>query len=232
MLYALQATLDWDGCGAPPDGGDYTQVGDTHEAHFHCVFCNREANHGHINSQPHLVKLTHYLKMTGQTYNLPTTRPYSSSTLSVVMPTPNGFRCVPPPPPGGPMQGDDAPPPPPTQEMREIRMLEKKMDQQIQELTTMVRTLEAVVASLAAPRSEVSGSAWPPSSWHAATTSGSTTAAPSSGVWGPAWHADTTAVASRWEPGAHGEAASSAWRSSPSDAPENTFWNSSPSGWI
>ena len=68
-----------------------------------------------------------------------------------------------------------------------IRMLERNMDQQSQELTTMVgkvRTLEVMVASLAASRSEVSGSAWPPSSWHAATATGWTMAAPSSGVWG------------------------------------------------
>ena len=128
---------------------------------------------------------------------------------------------------GGPMQRDDGPPPAPptTQEMREmIRMLERKMDQQIQELTTMVgkvRTLEAMVASLAASRSEVSGSAWPPSSWHAATATGWTMAAPSSGVWGSswsAWHADTTPVASTWGPGAQGEAASSSsasWNLSP-----------------
>ena len=185
--------------------------------------CRKEANHGHINSQPHLTKLKHYLKMTGQTHLLPTTR--ASLTMQ---PTPDGFRFVPTPPSGEPTQRDDGPPPPPptTQEMREmIRMLERKMDQQIQELTTMVgkvRTLEAMVASLAASRSEVSGSAWPPSSsWHAATVTGWTVAAPSSGVWGsswPAWHADTTAVASRWGPGAQGEAASSSsasWNLSP-----------------
>ena len=234
FLYALPATVDWDGCGAPPDGGEYTQVGDTYDARFECDMCRKEANYGHINSQPHMTKLMHYLKITGQTHLLPTTR--ASLTMQ---PTPDGFRFVPPPPPGGPMQRDDGPPPPPptTQEMREmIRMLERKMDQQIQELTTMVekvRTLEAMVASLAASRSEVSGSAWPPSSWHATTATGWTMAAPSSEVWGSswlAWHADTTAVASRWGPGAQGEAASSSWRSSPSDAPENTSasWNLSP----
>ena len=185
--------------------------------------CRKEANYGHINSQPHMTKLMHYLKMTGQTHLLPTTR--ASLTMQ---PTPDGFRFVPAPPPGGgAMQRDDGPPPAPptTQEMREmIRMLERKMDQQIQELTTMVgkvRTLEAMVASLAASRSEVSGSAWPPSSWHATTATGWTMAAPSSGVWGSswsAWHADTTPVASTWGPGAQGEAASSSsasWNLSP-----------------
>ena len=223
FLYASQAAVDWNGTGLPPDGADYTQIGEApHSVSFSCIMCNRQAGQSHINSQPHLWKLMHYLKVLGHTHLLPTDSPPQT-----MQPTANGFRFVPAPPyGGGPMQVDDGPPPAPptTQEMREmIRMLERKMDQQSQELTTMVekvRTLEVMVASLAASRSEVSGSAWPPSSsWHAATITGWTMAAPSSGVWGSSWHADTTAVASRWGPGAQGEAASSSWSPSPLHAP-------------
>ena len=227
FLYALQAAVDWNGTGMPPDGADYTQIGEApHSVSFSCIMCNRQADQSHINSQHHLWKLMHYLKVLGHTHLLPTECPPLT-----MQPTANAFRFVPAPPyGGGPMQVDDGPPPAPptTREMREmremIRMLERKMDQQIQELTTMVgkvRTLEAMVASLAASRSEVSGSAWPPSSWHAATATGWTMAAPSSGVWGSswsAWHADTTPVASTWGPGAQGEAASSSsasWNLSP-----------------
>ena len=90
---------DWDGCGVPPDGGEYRQIGEGGQAHFHCEMCNREGNWSHVNAEGHLKNLKHHLRVTGQWHLLPSARPNGLTT----QPAPDRrLRSVPGPPPGEP----------------------------------------------------------------------------------------------------------------------------------
>ena len=207
----------WDGTGVPPDGGDYRQVGERGQAHFHCEMCNRQANWGHVNSEGHLINLKHYLSVTGQTHLLPSASP---NGLTTQQPAPDGrFRVVPGPPPGQPpMNHESAPPPPPAAipVSQQLLMVERKMDQKMEELATMLRALDtkfnSIMTAITTRRSEVwrsnadtaAASIWSsPQGWSehtaAASSSGRQNTPPSS--WGSSRWEEHTAAASSWEPG-------------------------------
>ena len=86
MMMDTPSICDWDGCGMPPDGGEYRQIGEGGQAFFYCEMCNREGNWGHVNAEPHMKNLKHYLCVTGQWHLLPSARPNGLTT----QPAPDG----------------------------------------------------------------------------------------------------------------------------------------------
>ena len=150
---------DWDGCGMPPDGGEYRQIGEGGQAVFYCEMCNREGNWGHVNAEPHMKNLKHYLCVTGQWHLLPSARPNGLTT----QPAPDGrLRSVPGPPPGEPPMNHESPPPPPPAAIpvsQQLLMVERKMDQKMEELATMMRALDtkfnSIMTAITTRRSEV-----------------------------------------------------------------------------
>ena len=80
MMMDTPSICDWDGCGMPPDGGEYRQIGEGGQAHFHCEMCNREGNWSHVNAEGHLNNLKHYLCVTGQTHLLRSASPNGLTT--------------------------------------------------------------------------------------------------------------------------------------------------------
>ena len=205
----------WDGTGVPPDGGDYRQVGEGGQAHFLCEMCNSQANWGHVNAEGHQLNLKHYLSVTGQTHLLPSASPNGLTT----QPAPDGrFRVVPVPPPGQPPMNHESPPPPPAAipVSQQLLMVERKMDQKMEELATMLRALDtkfnSIMTAITTMRSEVwrsnadtaAASIWSsPQGWYehtaAASSSGRQNTPPSS--WGSSRWEEHTAAASSWEPG-------------------------------
>ena len=207
---------EWDGTGVPPDGGDYRQVGERSLAHFHCETCNREGNWGHVNAEPHMKNLKHYLRVTGQWHLLPSARPNGLTT----QPAPDGrLRVVPGPPPGQPPMNHESPPPPPPAAIpvsQQLLMVERKMDQKMEELATMLRALDtkfnSIMTAITTMRSEVwrsnadtaAASIWSsPQGWYehtaAASSSGRQNTPPSS--WSSSRWDEHTAAASSSEPG-------------------------------
>ena len=176
--------FEWDGTGVPPDGGDYRQVGERSQAHFHCEMCNREGNWSHVNAEGHLNNLKHYLCVTGQTHLLPSASP---NGLTTQQPAPDGrFRVVPGPPPGQPPMNHESPPPPPPAAIpvsQQLLMVERKMDQKMEELATMLRALDTKFNSIMTAITT-----------RMQATSSST--APRSDASRPSWNADTAAASS------------------------------------
>ena len=216
MMMDTPSICDWDGCGMPPDGGEYRQIGEGGQAVFYCEMCNREGNWGHVNAEPHMKNLKHYLCVTGQWHLLPSARPNGLTT----QPAPDGrLRSVPGPPPGEPPMNHESPPPPPPAAIpvsQQLLMVERKMDQKMEELATMLRALDtkfnSIMTAITTMRSEVwrsnadtaAASIWSsPQGWSehtaAASSSGRQNTPPSS--WGSSRWEEHTAAASSWEPG-------------------------------
>ena len=155
----IPSIYDWDGSGVPPDGGDYRQIGEGGKAIFHCEMCNKEGNWSHVNAEGHLKNLKHYLCVTGQWHLLPSARPNGLTT----QPAPDGrLRSVPGPPPGEPPMNHESPPPPPPAAIpvsQQLLMVERKMDQKMEELATMLRALDtkfnSIMTAITTRRSEV-----------------------------------------------------------------------------
>ena len=159
-------TVQWDGMGMPPDGGDYEEISPgTDDAHFRCRMCPKakHATWGHCNSERHLVYLTHYLKTTGHTPHL---LPQSQSSIPHGMTMQAGLdgrlRMVPGPPPGEPFILYETPPPPPPAApiiplSRQMLMLETRTDDRMEEMAHMVRAMEARVTSLASGIADATG---------------------------------------------------------------------------
>ena len=216
MMMDAPSICDWDGCGMPPDGGEYRQIGEGGQAVFYCEMCNREGNWGHVNAEPHMKNLKHYLCVTGQWHLLPSARPNGLTT----QPAPDGrLRSVPGPPPGEPPMNHESPPPPPPAAIpvsQQLLMVERKMDQKVEELATIMQALDTKLNSIMraiTTRMPATGSStapqntpstWSSSSWDAdtaaASSSGRQNAPPSSWSSSSPWGAHTAAPSSS-EPG-------------------------------